>query len=649
MSRFRLPMVQRAPIWLVAMLVVVAALFMGVAAVPNWNWLRGPIAHAVGVKTGRTLRVGGDLDLAFGWGKVHIRAADVTFSNPPWATRNNMIDVEKVALDVALLPLFWREIVIDDVRLHHAGLAFETSLDGRKNWLLDRNQRDEKARAVVRHLALSDGRVAYDDPARGTRLNARVATSQPGPGRPAGALTFSVQGHYRGQALVAQGTGDGVLALRDSRTPYHVDVAGQIGPTRVRADGLITNLLKLSAVDLQIALRGSSLAQLYPLLGVVFPDTPPYATRGRLLHSAHQWRYEKFTGRVGKSDIAGTLRVDTGTARPYLVAELNSKSLNFADLGPLVGTRQGQHAAAPSARPAPGRVLPDMAFRTERWTRMDANVTLNAGSIVRPEALPLSRLSTHLQLRDGYLTLDPLQFDVAGGTLAGSVRLDGRRSPIRAAAALNARKLELAQLFPTLDRSKTSLGEFNGTLDLKGRGDSVAAMLGSADGQVSMLIDGGEISKLMMETVSLHVLEMLQLKLAGDEPVRIRCGIADFGVAKGVMQPDALVLDTDITRIDGTGRIDLGQEALDLTIRPKTRKLSLVALRTPIHVHGSFSHPQVSLDKGRLAMRGLSSIALGAVNPALALIPLIDAGPGAESGCRRLIEEANLHGRVSVK
>ncbi len=642
-------MVQRAPIWLLAMLAVVAALFLVAAAVPNWNWLRGPIAHAVSAKTGRTLRVGGDLDLAFGWRQVHIRAAHVTFSNPPWATQKNMIDVETVALDVALLPLFRREIVIDDVRLDHAELAFEKSLDGRKNWLLDRNQRDDKARIVVRNLAVSDGRVAYDDPARGTRLNARVATSQGGPGKTAGTLTFSVQGRYRGQALVAQGAGDSVLALRDARTPYHVDVAGQIGPTCVRADGRITNLLKLSTVDLQIALRGGSLAQLYPLLGVVFPDTPPYATRGRLLHSAHQWRYENFTGRVGKSDIAGTLRVDTGIARPYLVAELNSRSLNFADLGPLVGTRQDQHAAAPSARRAPGRALPDTAFRTERWTRMDANVTLQAESIVRPQALPLSRLSTHLQLRDGYLTLDPLQFDVAGGTLAGSVRLDGRRSPIRAAAALNARKLELAQLFPTLDRSKTSLGEFNGTLDLKGRGDSVAAMLGSADGQVSMLIDGGEISKLMMETVSLHVLEMLQLKLAGDEPVRIRCGIADFAVAKGVMQPNALVLDTDITRIEGAGRIDLRQEALDLTVRPKTRKLSLVALRTPIHVQGSFAHPQVSLDKGRLAMRGLGSVALGAVNPALALIPLIDAGSGAESGCRQLIEEAKLPKRVSVR
>ena len=238
-----------------------------------------------------------------------------------------------------------------------------------------------------------------------------------------------------------------------------------------------------------------------------------------------------------------------------------------------------------------------------------------------------------------------MQFDVAGGTLAGAVRLDGRASPIQAVVKLQARKLQLAQLFPTLDRSMESIGEFNGNIDLKGQGDTVAAMLGSANGQVSLLIDGGEVSKLMMETVSLHLLEMLQLKVTGDEPVRIRCGIADFAVKQGVMQPDILVLDTDVSRIDGSGWIDLGQERLDLTMVPKSRKLSLVALRTLIHVQGSFAHPQASLDKGKLAMRGLGALALGAVNPALALLPLIDAGRNADSECRRLIGEVSMPGR----
>ena len=554
-----------------------------------------------------------------------------------------MIEVRHATVDIAIFPLFRGRIVFQDVQLDHAALAFEKSRDGRRNWLLDRRQRDSQARVTIRHLAVSDGRIEYDEPAQDTRLNARIATAKRGPDGASAPLTFTVQGRYKGEPLVAQGAGDPVLALRDETRPYHLNVSGKIGQTAVGADGHITDLLKLSAADLQIVLSGASLAQLYPLVGIVFPDTPPYRTRGRLVHGPHQWRYEKFSGEMGRSDIAGSLSIDTGGRRPLLSASLASTRLDISDLGPLVGA--GHAGEGSAAKPAPTGILPSKAFRTQRWNHMDADVTLSAGSIERPEALPLHRLSTHLQLRDGRLRLDPLQFDVAGGTLAGAVRLDGRVSPIRAAAKLKVRKLQLAQLFPTLDRSMESIGEFNGNIDLKGQGDTVAAMLGSANGQVSLLIDGGEVSKLMMETVSLHLLEMLQLKVTGDEPVRIRCGIADFAVKQGVMRPDILVLDTDVSRIDGSGRIDLGQERLDLTIVPKSRKLSLVALRTPIHVQGSFAHPQASLDKGRLAMRGLGALALGAVNPALALLPLIDAGRSVESECRRLIGEVRMPGR----
>lgn len=620
-------------------LAVVAALLVAASSVRNWNWLRDPIARGVDARTGRVLRIGGDLELDLGWPHVRVRTADVTLSNPSWATRKNMIEVGHVTLDIAILPLFRGQVVCQDVQLDRAALDFEKSRDGRKNWILDRHARTGKSRVIVRHLAVRDGYVEYHDPTQATHLSARIATLPDGRDR-VSPMTFTVQGRYRGEPLVAQGAGDTVLALRDEARPYHLNVSGKIGQTQVSADGHITNLVELSAVDLQITLAGASLAHLYPLLGVVFPDTPPYTTHGRLVRGPHQWRYETFTGQMGKSDIAGTLRVDTGGARPLLVADLDSKRLDISDLGPIVGAGDpANREGASQVSPTRDRILPQKTFRTERWDRMDADVTLSATSIVAPEALPLNKLSTHLNMRDGRLTLNPLRFGVAGGTLAGSVTLDGRTSPIRAAAALDARTLQLAQLFPTFDPDLASIGEFNGNIDLKGRGDSVAAMLGTADGHLSLLIGHGQVSKLMMETVSLHLLEMLQLKLTGDEPVRIRCGIADFGVEKGVMQSGILVLDTDVSRIDGSGRIDLGEERIDLTVLPESRKPSLIALPTPIHVQGSFAHPRAGLDKGRLALRGLGAIALGTINPVLALIPLVDTGDGGGSDCRRLIEE----------
>lgn len=74
---------------------------------------------------------------------------------------------------------------------------------------------------------------------------------------------------------------------------------------------------------------------------------------------------------------------------------------------------------------------------------------------------------------------------------------------------------------------------------------------------------------------------MLQLKLTGDEDIRIRCGVADFGVKDDLMEARTLMLDTDIVRIEGSGRIDLEQEKLDLDIAPKSKKASLVGPADP--------------------------------------------------------------------
>jgi uncharacterized protein involved in outer membrane biogenesis len=165
-------------------------------------------------------------------------------------------------------------------------------------------------------------------------------------------------------------------------------------------------------------------------------------------------------------------------------------------------------------------------------------------------------------------------------------------------------------------------------------------MLATADGEVALVVGGGQISRFMMEAIGLHLWEMLQLKLGGDQLVDIRCVIADFGVDDGVMDAKALVLDTEVTRITGSGTIDLGDERLDVTLNPDTKITSPVALRSPIYLRGTFAKPQPSIDTGKVAARGLGAVALGLINPLLALIPLVETGPGKDSDCGRLIHEA---------
>ena len=626
--------------------VVLAVLFI---AIFGWNWLRGPIERMTTEQTGRVLAINGELKVKLGWPWPRIHADAVTFANPGWAREKQMVAADAVEIAIDLPHLLLQNIVLPEVRLERPVVFLEQGSDGRKNWLLDLHQQDEKARIRIDRLTLDHGRLGYDDAGQKTSIRSELSTSIT---QPTGAgVTFTAQGQYKGLPLKARGDGGPVLAMRDESTPYSLKIDATVGHTGVRADGTITSLLKFSAMDMRLALSGDSLEQLFPLLGIAFPSTHAYATEGHLLHSGRTWRYEKFSGRIGDSDIAGTLQVDTGGKRPAMKADLVSRLFDFADLGPLIGARPGsvqaakQAASSPSKAAAPipaqARVLPDMPFKADRWDSVDAEVALKAGTIRRAKELPLEDFVTHLSLRDSVLRLDPLNFGVAGGHLDAVIALDGRKDPIQAHARVRARNILLAKLFPTVELSKTSIGQVNGEFDLAGKGNSVGGMLASSDGKVGLVIAGGEISRLMMEEVGLHLLEILGLKVTGDKLVKLRCGVADFDVKEGTMHANALILDTEVTTIIGTGSIDMKQEKLDLTLNQHTKHTGPVALRSPIYVRGSFARPDVDVDKGRVAARALGAIALGIVNPLLTLIPLIDAGPGRDSDCGQLIRNAS--------
>lgn len=643
--------------WTAGILLAPVALAVLFIAIFGWNWLRAPIERMTAERTGRVLAINGDLTVALGWPSPHIRAAAVSFANPAWAKEKQMVTADAVDVTIHLPQLLARNIVLPEVRLERPVVFLEQASDGRRNWLLDLDQQDEQARIRIDRLTLDQGRLGYDDARQKTSIRAELSTSSSQ--TDVAGISFSAQGQYKGMRLKGSGTGGPVLGLRDEATPYPLQTEFSVGHTIVKAAGTITSLLKFSAVDMRLALRGDSLAQLFPLLGIAFPETRAYATEGHLLHQTNSWRYDKFSGRIGGSDIAGSLQVDTGGKRPAMKADLVSKVLDIADLGPLIGAKPGSVQAArqaapppvPTAAPTPvlARVLPDLPFNTDRWDSVDAEVTLKAKTFRHAKELPLEDLVTHLSLRDSVLKLDPLDFGVAGGQLNAVISLDGRSDPIEAHARIKARKILLSKLFPTSELGKASIGQLNGDFDLRGKGSSVRQMLASSAGKVDLVVAGGKVSKLMMEKAGLHLWEILELSLTGDRLVTLRCAVAGFDVKQGSMQANALIFDTEVTTIVGTGSIDLGGEKLDLTLNQKTKYTSPVALRSPIYIRGSFASPAVGVDKGRVAVRALGAVALGLVNPLLTLIPLIDAGPGKDSDCGELVREAKALPRAPNK
>jgi uncharacterized protein involved in outer membrane biogenesis len=238
------------------------------------------------------------------------------------------------------------------------------------------------------------------------------------------------------------------------------------------------------------------------------------------------------------------------------------------------------------------------------------------------------------------LTLNPLEFGIAGGKLGGTVKLDGSKDTIRTEAKMRVQQLKLAQLFPTIKQNQASVGDISGLIELNASGNSVSRMLGSANGQLGVFMDGGEISRFMMELVALDLWGVARVKLKGDELIPIRCAVADFTVKEGVMNTNAFVFDTSVVLIEGGGTINLKNEQMDLKLNPKPKDSSIASLNSPLYLRGTFSDPKPAPDVGKLAAKGVGAVVMGVINPLLAVIPLFKEGKERDSNCEQLIAES---------
>ena len=613
-------------------LLVVLALFIAFGL----DSLRGPISRAVANATGRELVIDGRIRTV--WSLVHprFRVERIRFANAEWAREDYLFSADAVEAEVRLLPLLRGLVVLPQLRLEGADVNLERDEEGRQNWILDtKTEKDEQkkdSRVRIELLTLSQGHLSYADAGLDIDLETDLNTDETG-------VVFATVGTYQGLDLSASGHTGQVLSLRDESYPFPLKVEARIGDTRVKVDGTITGLVGFKAIDTQVTLSGKSMEELYSIVNVALPSTKPYTTTGHLVRDGTVVRYENFTGKVGGSDIAGTLQVDTAGKRPFMQGELRSRVVDLGDLGVIVGTDE----------PKEDGVLPDKPFDPARWDSVDADVRIKAGTIRRPEQLPLQNLSARIQMKDRVLTLNPLEFGIAGGKFAGPVTLDGSKDTIRADLQMRVQKLQLGQLFPTIQSNKTSVGDIGGLVELKGAGNSVAQMLGSSNGKIGFFMDGGQISQFMMELVALDVWGVAKVKLQGDKPVDVRCAVADFDVKDGVMNTNAFVFDTAVVKVEGGGTINLKNEAMDIKLNPRPKDSSVASLNSPLYVRGTFSHPKPSPDVGRLAAKGVGAVLMGIINPLLAVLPLVKEGKGEDSPCNQLMAEATKLKKQAAK
>ncbi len=674
-----------------AALVLIVVFALIALATFDWNRAKPWLADNIGQALGRTVAIDGDVHVSWqrdpdihGWlPGPHLALAKVSIGNTDWAKSRTFATMKATELSLDLFPLLAHTLSIPSMHVIAPDVHLERLADGRDNWTfaaadasspwkldLGRIQFDQGDVAIVDgkngldakiHVDALSKSIAFDDivaeqeassqrdatarvgasGARGLAQNANKAVEPAQRSRETSqfyAFGLTIEGTLKKAPLRGTGKVGDAWALKhvDRPFPLHADL--HIGDTRIAFAGTLIDPADLDALDLRLWLSGNNLSDLYNILKVTLPNSPPYATEGHLVgrftHDVKKLRYENFRARIGSSDLSGDLLYETKAPRPLLSGKVQSELLQFRDLAPLIGANSGDTP--------PGKVLPERPFQPQRWQRMDADVQFTGDRVFRDSELPIHKLDTRIVMDNALLTLDPLRFKFAYGDVESSLRFDGRTAPIKGSLKLTARDVQVERLIPKAQSAQASLGHANGEATLEARGNSVAALLGASSGELKLVLDGGTLSKALIETMGLNMPNILAVKLFGDKQVTINCAAADFVATAGVYDSRLFLLDTDIATINVTGKINLASEQLDLVVHPDSKGLRLLSLRSPIHVQGTFGQPDVGVDKRALLLRGLGAAALGVVAaPVAALLPLTatNLGKDDENGCAALLKQ----------
>lgn len=613
----------RALVVLAILIGALGVLLVAVMVAVQSGWAERRIESLAAERLGREVDMKG-LRLLAAW-PPQVEVAVLRVANPDWATEPYLLDARGVRGTLEVGPLL-RGRIIGTAAVDEAAAALEQ--DGqRTTWssLKEGNSQPKKKGAPspyeLRSVSIGEARVTYRDQPDETELHVVASGDLGREGRP---FKLRAEGRVRGEAIQASASAPAVPLAGEQP----VELSFEVLLAKTKTAGTLE--LRAGAQGLQsiagrIEASGPSIAAFKKIARGDLPSSAPYRVSANLRHEDGRWSVEDLKLNLGKSDLRGSVFFDASRDRPFVSADLQSNFFDLKETGIKEEVKEKLEEEY---------LFPRDPWPADKLDALDAEIELRIKKIRNARPVPLDAIDVRVVLQNGKLSVDPATVSLASGTIKGRFALDASESPQAASAVIDIRGLRLSRLVPSLKEAESALGLLNGRIQLSGRGDTPAKLLGSSNGQILFAAQGGQASALLVEILGLDAAEAVTLLGRKHVKQPLRCAVVNLQVKDGTAKTAPFVVDATDTVLSVEGTLQLGEEKINLTARAEPRDASVFTLRTPIEIAGTFLDPQIQPRKGPLAARGAAALALAAINPLLAIIPFVDPGGDPEGGCQ---------------
>ena len=549
--------------------------------------------------TGRELMIAGPVSLGF-LPRIAVSAEQVSLSNASWAKQPKMASLEKVDLEISLLPLLSRRIEVSSIQLSGLTLNLETNAKGDGNWLMGdivspngttASSSTGAAQANAKKSA-SDG----DTADRNTVLieNLNLTNGQINY-QPSGAAAVSSYGISR---LSLQKSGsDTVISADVKQGMLAIAIKGRMTSIREVLRSMGTEAIDVN-FDFEVALGGK-----------------PSQFKGKAaLNPAKPTQFDVSF----KADELDLSAIPAFTSPKSSTASVPTKPTSAASSVNTAATKVLNTITPPSQTPMAARTaerfFSDTPLPLDYLPNGNGTLNVDIAQLVLPSKVVLKKVAMLARLSPQQIDIPKAAFQLGNGQFDGSARIGNTHSSPNWAFKGQASGFTLEQLLASTDsKGKVSGGDMRAAFNLTSSGISPHQIASSLNGQSQITIGSARLASSFMNQggdVFITLFDAINpLRKKSNETV-LECAVAYLPIKGGLVSvKDSVGIETDRLNIVLAGSVNLNSEQINLAVYPK-EKSGLTAgldLASLVRLQGSLLKPQVGINKE------------AAVNQALAL------------------------------
>ena len=560
---------------------------------------------------GRKVTFGGDLMFITSLDPA-IEVSDITIANPPGYSDKEFATLKYARLHLNALKLLYAKIEIYELTVEGIRLNLESKKDGSVNWDMEiKGTGAKRTSAPVSrkdHLQLTSDsfsiqKILFKDIQvteiiSGQRSQFRIDECS-GAGNAGEPFFLNFKGKINTHPYTI-GVKVGSLAEFLATQKSWAEIKGEIAETQFTLVGDVQLPASTGSANLSVSVSGDNLNSLNSLLNVDLPPFKKYGVLCKFNARKGKASLKKLDVHVGASRLVGSGSASryfpddsSKKAKPDIKTQLTAELIQLDDFNldgwsPSGGSKKKTGSNSTSKTDV--EIKSDSRIRTllspELMNSLNAQFKFEAKEVKKGKN-NLGRGVLTVTLKDGVLSIDPLDLNIPGG----NVHFDGifaiTKQGINAGINTLIDKFDYG-IIAREAKPDTDMGGFISLdVSLKSDAQNFDAIMKHANGHFRIGAYPKNFKSGIIDLWAVNLFTAVMSSVEKDQS-KINCAILELNIKNGMMNSESIVIDTSRMRVYGKAAIDFKKQTLDVEAAPKPKRPEFFNLATPVTVHGTF-------------------------------------------------------------